>query len=108
MARLVFADWLDENGEHEEADRQRKWPAAKAWLVRLCRGHNPPSEDDDDDENPYVISYKKLIALGREAIEHAQGAKGNQRVIGFSCESDMSIAMPSEPIPENSGRTGPS
>src|SRR5205814_1124014 len=33
--RLVYADWLDEHGEHEEADRQRKWPAAKEWLVRL-------------------------------------------------------------------------
>ena len=36
--RLVYADWLDEQGEHEEADRQRKWPAAKEWLVRFCQG----------------------------------------------------------------------
>ena len=26
-ARLAFIDWLDEQGEHEEADRHRKWPA---------------------------------------------------------------------------------
>ena len=35
--RLVYADWLDDRGEHEEADRQRKWPAAKAWLKDFAR-----------------------------------------------------------------------
>ncbi len=34
--RLVYADWLDERGEHEEADRQRKWPVAREWLVQFC------------------------------------------------------------------------
>jgi uncharacterized protein (TIGR02996 family) len=38
--RLVYADWLDEHGEHEEADRQRRWPAAKEWLVRCCKEHS--------------------------------------------------------------------
>jgi uncharacterized protein (TIGR02996 family) len=33
--RLVYADWLDDQGEHEEADRQRKWAAARDWLVKL-------------------------------------------------------------------------
>ena len=43
-ARLVYADWLDEQGEHEEADRQRKWPAAKEWLVKFCQANNPPDD----------------------------------------------------------------
>lgn len=30
--RMIYADWLDEHDQPEEADRQRKWPAAKAWL----------------------------------------------------------------------------
>src|SRR5689334_21453451 len=46
--RLVLADWLDERGEHEEADRQRQWPAAKEWFVRLCHEHNPPPESDPE------------------------------------------------------------
>ena len=33
--KLVYADWLEDHGEHEEADRQRQWPAAKEWLVRF-------------------------------------------------------------------------
>lgn len=53
--RLVYADWLDDSGEHEEADRQRKWPAAKAWLKEFAR-NNPDFGDyldegdlEDDD-----------------------------------------------------------
>lgn len=30
--RLVFADWLDEHGEHDEAERQRTYPEAHRWL----------------------------------------------------------------------------
>lgn len=62
--RLVYADWLDEHGEHEEADRQRKWPAAKEWLVRLCREFNPPPHP------PYcrVISYEELIERAWQAV----------------------------------------
>jgi uncharacterized protein (TIGR02996 family) len=40
QTRLVYADWLDERGEHEEADRQRKWPRGKESLDRSCQEHN--------------------------------------------------------------------
>jgi uncharacterized protein (TIGR02996 family) len=36
LPRLVYADWLDENGEHEEADRQRKYVPAERWLRGLA------------------------------------------------------------------------
>jgi uncharacterized protein (TIGR02996 family) len=65
--RLVYADWLDEQGEHEEADRQRKWPAAKEWLVEFCRDNNPPPDDEEPFEQ--VIPYEELIELGRAAVE---------------------------------------
>ncbi|HEY7426993.1 MAG TPA: TIGR02996 domain-containing protein [Gemmataceae bacterium] len=82
--RLVYADWLDEHGEHEEADRQRKWPAAKAWLVQFCRDHNPPPDDEDSEE--WVISYAELIELGREAVEEA-----DEEGLGFSCGNNMTM-----------------
>lgn len=63
--RLVFADWLDERGEHEEADRHRQWPAAREWFVRLCHEHNPPSEADAELDR---ISPEQLIEMGQEAI----------------------------------------
>jgi uncharacterized protein (TIGR02996 family) len=81
--RLVYADWLDEQGEHEEADRQRKWPAAKEWLVRFCRDHNPPPDENSDE---WVISYEELLELGREAIEEA-----DEEGVGFSCGNNMSM-----------------
>jgi uncharacterized protein (TIGR02996 family) len=65
LTRSVYADWLDENGEHEEADRQRKWPAAKVWLVQFCKDHNPPRRDG----HTWIISYEDLLEIGREALE---------------------------------------
>jgi uncharacterized protein (TIGR02996 family) len=89
MTRLVYSDWLEERGEHEEADRQRKWPAAKEWLVRFCKDFDDPSSgensdgDDLDDDNPWSffdISYEKLVRLGRKAVEGT-----NEQRIAFFC-----------------------
>jgi uncharacterized protein (TIGR02996 family) len=92
--RLVYADWLDERGEHEEADRQRKWPAAKEWLVQFCQSLNPRPDEDPDDEMPdedhaysfFGISYEKLVQLGRNAVEHA-----DQRGIWFYCGANETM-----------------
>ena len=35
--RYVYADWLDEHGEHEEADRQRKYEMANTWMLEFAR-----------------------------------------------------------------------
>jgi uncharacterized protein (TIGR02996 family) len=37
--RLVYADWLDERGEHEEADRQRQHVGSERWLRAFARKH---------------------------------------------------------------------
>jgi uncharacterized protein (TIGR02996 family) len=41
--RLIFADWLDDHGEHEEAERQRKYQAAFEWIRdfadKIDQGH---------------------------------------------------------------------
>ena len=104
--RLVYADWLDEHGEHEEADRQRKWPAAREWLVQFCKDNNPP---DDEDLDEWVIDFyaRTLVELAREAVE--QG-KGKRKEYGFSCGNNMgrSRATPSATTVVSSGRTGPS
>ncbi len=95
--RLVFADWLDDHGEHEEADRHRKWPAAKEWLVQFCKANNPPAPDIDPEEllesDPdalldyeYPISYEELIELGKQAIKN-----GNKGGYWFSCGNNMGM-----------------
>ncbi len=75
VTRLVYADWLDEHGEHEEADRQRKWRAAKEWLVQFCEENN--RSEDEPWETP--IPYEELIERGRGAAERADG------YLWFSC-----------------------
>lgn len=84
LTRLVYADWLDEQGEHEEADRQRKWPAAKAWLVEFCRVNNPTPEDEDPYEWP--MPYEELLERGRHAVEDA-----DNEWFGFSCGNNMTM-----------------
>ncbi len=81
--RLVYADWLDEHGEHEEADRMRKWPAAKEWLVRFCEVNNPPDEDDPDE---WFISYETLLELARGAVKHPDRGR-----FGFSCANNLAM-----------------
>jgi uncharacterized protein (TIGR02996 family) len=81
--RLVYADWLDDHGQHEEADRQRKWTAAKAWLVRFCQDHNPHDEDLDE----RVISYEEVLKLGQEAINEPVGD-----AFDFFCGNNMSMS----------------
>lgn len=56
--RLVYADWLDEQGEHEEADRQRKWPAAREWFDRLCQAN----------ANYEGVTQKALLDFGRRVL----------------------------------------
>ena len=85
LTRLVFADWLDDRGEHEESDRHRRWPAAKEWLVRFCRENNP-APDDADEYGEWVIDYPTLLELGREAI-----AGEDKWGIGFSCGNNMGM-----------------
>lgn len=58
--RLVYADWLEEQGEDEEAARQRKFPAAKEWLVRLSAAVSDWGS----------VSYETLIEFGRQVFKH--------------------------------------
>src|SRR5438270_247154 len=75
--RMVYADWLDDRGEHEEADRQRKWPAAKEWLVRFARQFNAAEDDPNAPPlsyqelsriNWFPVTYRNLLELGRQGM----------------------------------------
>jgi uncharacterized protein (TIGR02996 family) len=49
--RLVYADWLDEHDEPEEADRMRRWQASKQWLLAWARSVNYGKWECDEDGN---------------------------------------------------------
>jgi uncharacterized protein (TIGR02996 family) len=89
--RLVFADWLDERGEHEEADRQRRWPAAKEWLVKFCAANNP---DPATDPETRVIPYEELLELGWSIairVDEGAGSESTQEGFGFSCGNNIDM-----------------
>ncbi len=47
LRRYVYADWLDEHGEHDEANRQRAFEQADRWLR--------------DFAERYTIDYESLL-----------------------------------------------
>jgi uncharacterized protein (TIGR02996 family) len=69
--RLVYADWLDDQGEHEEADRQRQWPASKEWLLNFAHGHEAFGgyEGEDSEDNIYSPYGQLMYFLKRHVDE---------------------------------------
>ncbi len=47
LHRYVYADWLDEHGEHDEATRQRAFEQADKWLRKFA--------------DSYSIDYAELV-----------------------------------------------
>ncbi len=72
--RMAYADWLEERGEVEEAERQRKYPEAKAWLVEFHRTwggvgerRQGNSEESNWDYDWHRVSYDMLMLRAYEA-----------------------------------------
>ena len=118
QTRLVYADWLDENGEHEEADRQRKWQAAKQWIVDLCA---PYSRDGDHyDEWESVIDYERLVDMAFRAVESLSDGDDRNAYMGFGNAEGLMYAFSDQrdefwrnwsivtgiPLPENISQVG--
>lgn len=61
LTRQVYADWLDDQSECEEADRQRKVVPAERWLRAFAKKHQlgygdeefPQEEREDNIESAY-------------------------------------------------------
>lgn len=79
VTRLIYADWLEENNQPEEASRMRKWAASKAWLMEFTKSINytkyarnsfgqyyDTNERELDDPHSYedVLEAGKGIASG--------------------------------------------
>jgi uncharacterized protein (TIGR02996 family) len=79
--RLAFADRLDEQGEHEEADRQRKWPASKAWIIGYCEDHQPGEFDEFE-----RLTYEDIMEIALEAAVNADDDGGH-----INCGRNMEL-----------------
>jgi uncharacterized protein (TIGR02996 family) len=73
LPRLVYADWLDERGEHEEADRQRKYAASERWLREFARTNEHFRSDYDDgegeSEDNIYCGYGELMYFLRRHVD---------------------------------------
>lgn len=94
QTRLVYADWLEENGEAEEADRQRQWVAAKQWLTDFANNHKEFNyglvdglEFEDLEEDAMYSPYNMLVYF---LERHTDGAHSLyfETPYGFSDYSD--------------------
>jgi uncharacterized protein (TIGR02996 family) len=75
--RLIYADWLEEQGQYEEAQRQRQWTSAKAWLMNVVE---QCGRFEDDGDNP----YQKLCERARRLLDR-HAAQGGDESISISC-----------------------
>jgi uncharacterized protein (TIGR02996 family) len=73
--RMTYADWLDDIGEHDEADRQRRWPMAKHWIMNLCDKYLPDEAyrqkygtEAFDYELQLYVPYKELIERAFDSV----------------------------------------
>lgn len=85
LPRLVYADWLDERGEHEEANRQRKWVESSRWLREFAEELGSNYSDYDDPGEP--ITYEQVVEAGRNYAATGQyfiqyGSQEAQRAMG--------------------------
>lgn len=64
-SRLMYADWLEERGEIDEALRQRDWIPAKQELMSLMELEESPQPDDNDEWGDYdsSMSFSAFVEL---------------------------------------------
>jgi uncharacterized protein (TIGR02996 family) len=72
--RLVYADWLDENGEHDEATRMRKWPASRAWMLNVVEQFK---SDPEDGYPHFGATWEMMLDLGREFVRDGRARCGD-------------------------------
>lgn len=56
-ARLIYADWLDDIGYCEEAERMRLWPESKKWVQEFA-------EELEQDYNDLLNAAKAYAEFG--------------------------------------------
>jgi len=87
LIRGVYADWLDEHGEHEEADRQRKYVPAERWLREFARKHSDYFEMSHDYGGEYEdVLYGELMDFLKR---HVNGEHNIPLEIGSNYDADF-------------------
>jgi uncharacterized protein (TIGR02996 family) len=106
--RLAYADWLEEQGEYEEAEQQRSWTRAKAWIINLCE-ENP----DFDAESPEDVYAYLMTSVGRSgSISRDYILCGNRELLTRALNQQKQefwknwSIVTGRPIPHHFAKTG--
>lgn len=59
--RMIYADWLDENGEVEESNRQRQYVKSEKWLRAFAREWGFGDEDEEENHTNIESPLGQLI-----------------------------------------------
>jgi uncharacterized protein (TIGR02996 family) len=70
LPRLVYADWLDEHGEVEEAARQRQYVDSERWLREFAATNEHFRRDYYDSEAERQEEETKWKAARKGELEH--------------------------------------
>jgi uncharacterized protein (TIGR02996 family) len=62
VPRMVYADWLDDHGEYDEATRQRRYVQSRVWLREFAKIHHTYGAYHD---------WKKEEETGKDKYGHA-------------------------------------
>ena len=68
--RLVYADWLEEHGEHDEARRQRDWPAVREASKERVREIAEDLGDYHGYRGHQPMNYDVLMQAAHDYLEH--------------------------------------
>jgi uncharacterized protein (TIGR02996 family) len=79
LLRCVFADWLDEHGEVEEANRQRQWVAAYEYLANNFVSYYGYEEGA---EGPaHVLALQEIEYFVRSLVEEGGICFGSESLV---------------------------
>lgn len=98
LHRYVYADWLDERGEHEEADRQRKFEESDKWLrefVKDREGYISKARRAAEGlpEDPYgELRYEDLLQAGHDYADYFDRCGGQDNGTFFPDVDSGSLA----------------
>lgn len=75
VARKVYADYLDENDQPEEADKQRNWNNEKQdswewleWFASML-SRDPGGEEYPEDDRSRPVSIERVLDAAKVALE---------------------------------------
>lgn len=80
VTRLIYADWLEEHDQPEEAERMRQWTASKEWLTNWVRSINYDRWEVDED-------YEEILDAQGNRVPAKEDNLGRPHTYGHAIDA---------------------